>query len=191
MSFARNSVRLISSLAAALVLSACVTAPPVAGPAPQVEDKPDPAEQALAQWQLERLEAIEALRHDPHLSVTELGNTDILVQIRSANTFRTATVKLNDKLLPVLEHIAASLAPRKALALLVIGHTDNLGSPERNLTLSTERAQAVSEALVALGIEQTRIAFEGHGEADPIAPNDSREGRAVNRRADILIRPAL
>ncbi|MBR0564797.1 OmpA family protein [Azoarcus sp. L1K30] len=183
--------KILPALALSLVLSACVTTQPVAEPEPAPEVKPDPAAEAMAQWQLERLEAIEALRRDPHLSVTELGNKDVLVQIRSAQTFRTATVKLNDKLLPVLEHIAASLAPRKALALLVIGHTDNLGSPERNINLSTERAKAVSEALIALGIEESRVAFEGHGEAEPIAPNDSREGRAVNRRVDILIRPAL
>lgn len=183
--------KILPALALSLVLSACVTAPPVAESEPAPEVRPDPAAEAMAQWQLERLEAIEALRRDPHLSVTELGNKDVLVQIRSTQTFRTATVKLNDKLLPVLEHIAASLAPRKALALLVIGHTDNLGSPERNINLSTERAKAVSDALIALGIEESRVAFEGHGEAEPIAPNDSREGRAVNRRVDILIRPAL
>jgi len=69
----------------------------------------------------------------------------------------------------------------------VQGYTDSTGSDAENQKLSTKRAQAVAERLEQAGIASSRIRSEGRGEADPIASNDSEEGRAANRRVEIVV----
>lgn len=67
------------------------------------------------------------------------------------------------------------------------GHTDNIGSKERNLELSVGRAKAVYEYLISTGIEQNRLSYKGFGDTLPISSNDTDEGRAKNRRVEFQI----
>lgn len=69
----------------------------------------------------------------------------------------------------------------------VEGHTDSLGDAETNLQLSGQRAQAVLEALVSMGVASERISALGMGEDFPIASNEDEEGRARNRRVDVIL----
>lgn len=69
----------------------------------------------------------------------------------------------------------------------VEGHTDSLGDAETNLQLSAQRAQSVLEALVSMGVASERISALGMGEDFPIASNDDEEGRARNRRVDVIL----
>ena len=69
----------------------------------------------------------------------------------------------------------------------VVGHTDDTGSESTNERLSEKRAQAVADQLIARGIDSERITVEGRGEAEPIASNDTAEGRATNRRVEIIL----
>lgn len=69
----------------------------------------------------------------------------------------------------------------------VEGHTDSLGDADTNLQLSEQRAQAVLEALVSMGVSSDRISSLGMGEDFPIASNDDEEGRARNRRVDVIL----
>jgi outer membrane protein OmpA-like peptidoglycan-associated protein len=69
----------------------------------------------------------------------------------------------------------------------VEGHTDSLGDADENLLLSEQRAQAVLEALVSLGVASDRITSLGMGEDFPIASNEDEEGRARNRRVDVIL----
>jgi outer membrane protein OmpA-like peptidoglycan-associated protein len=69
----------------------------------------------------------------------------------------------------------------------VRGHTDNTGDPAANKKLSADRAAAVKGALVGQGIPATQIASEGHGPEQPIASNDTEEGRARNRRVELVV----
>lgn len=71
----------------------------------------------------------------------------------------------------------------------VIGHTDNTGSAAHNIDLSQRRAQSVARILIAAGVNGNRIATIGRGFEQPIASNVSPEGRAQNRRVEIIIRP--
>ena len=65
----------------------------------------------------------------------------------------------------------------------IAGHTDNVGSPETNVKLSKERAESVRQYLLqTYGLPQTMVSAQGYGEANPIASNDSLEGREKNRR---------
>jgi len=75
--------------------------------------------------------------------------------------------------------------------VVIEGHTDSTGSAELNQTLSQERAAAVEAYLVANNtLPKSRIRSAGYGPDRPLAPNTTSEGRAINRRIDVLIRPS-
>jgi len=71
----------------------------------------------------------------------------------------------------------------------IVGHTDNRGSEEYNYELSRKRALAVADELVRDGVSDARIKVRGEGESRPVATNDTPEGRAMNRRVEIIISP--
>lgn len=100
--------------------------------------------------------------------------------------FESGSSKLLDKSMPEI-HRLANLIKNNDLQLQIVGHTDNIGSKEDNLDLSRLRAEAVFKALLELGIETHKISYEGRGEEEPIADNDSEIGRAMNRRTEFYI----
>ena len=67
------------------------------------------------------------------------------------------------------------------------GHTDSRGNPKRNLLLSQRRAEAVRQYLISKGVAPDRLQAVGYGDTRPIAPNDTRKGRAANRRVEFII----
>jgi OOP family OmpA-OmpF porin len=71
--------------------------------------------------------------------------------------------------------------------LIITGHTDNVGTEEYNLKLSDKRANAVKDYLVLQGISSEQIETEAKGESEPVADNDTHEGRTANRRVEIII----
>ncbi|HEX8610109.1 MAG TPA: OmpA family protein [Telluria sp.] len=87
---------------------------------------------------------------------------------------------------PAVDEIAALMKKETALHLSVEGHTDNVGDKARNATLSRERAQAVVQALVGDGIDGARLNAAGHGSDKPLTDNGSEEGRAKNRRVELV-----
>jgi OOP family OmpA-OmpF porin len=87
----------------------------------------------------------------------------------------------------VLVDIASSLGSLATTPVEVVGHTDAVGDEDENLVLSEQRAQAVVDRLVELGIAADRLSARGEGEAQPIADNDTDEGRAANRRIEFVI----
>lgn len=72
--------------------------------------------------------------------------------------------------------------------VLIDGYTDSSGSADRNKALSQQRAESVRDALVAAGVKASRITVAGHGEADPVADNDTASGRARNRRVVVTLK---
>ncbi len=96
--------------------------------------------------------------------------------------FNKATLKAeSDK---AILSTAALMQTYSDLLLSVHGHTDAKGSDSYNLKLSTDRAASVRDAIIAKGIESERLLSKGHGESEPIATNDTDEGRAQNRRVE-------
>lgn len=88
---------------------------------------------------------------------------------------------------PTIAEIAAVLAKHPAWALSIEGHTDSVGSVEDNLDLSRRRAAAVKQALVGQhGVSPGRLAIAGYGESRPRDTNDTLEGRARNRRVELV-----
>lgn len=95
-----------------------------------------------------------------------------------------ATIKPESQ--PIVDQIAAMLKDSPELAVSIEGHTDNTGTADHNKTLSQQRADAVVAALVKQGIESKRLSAVGWGQDKPIADNRSDEGKAKNRRVEIV-----
>ena len=77
-------------------------------------------------------------------------------------------------------------------SITIEGHTDSHGSDQKNMVLSQERAEAVNKYIQAnMGLNASRINAVGYGESKPIANNETREGRAKNRRIEVIIHPKL
>jgi len=85
-----------------------------------------------------------------------------------------------------LSNIVDVLQKNPNMYIRIEGHTDNIGSMEYNIDLSQKRARAVKNYLVGKGINESRVSIVGFGYKKPIAPNDTEEGRALNRRAEIV-----
>ncbi|SAK58869.1 ompA family protein [Caballeronia hypogeia] len=94
---------------------------------------------------------------------------------------------LRDRNSPMLDR-AAQVLKRSMQPILIEGHTDNEGSLGYNRKLSTERAEAVAQALIARGVPAQRITTQGVAYLRPIASNGTAQGRALNRRVEILVR---
>jgi OmpA-OmpF porin, OOP family len=87
---------------------------------------------------------------------------------------------------PALNEVAKLLKGNPTWAMVVAGHTDNVGAKATNLTLSRQRAQSVIAWLSAHGVEEARLVPAGFGDARPIAENKDDEGRQKNRRVDLV-----
>ncbi|MCX6558603.1 MAG: OmpA family protein [Candidatus Aminicenantes bacterium] len=87
---------------------------------------------------------------------------------------------------PALEEITKLLKQNNGLALYVVGHTDNVGALDFNLKLSADRADAVVKALTGRGIAAARLKGAGVGPYCPVASNRSEEGKAKNRRVELV-----
>ncbi len=83
----------------------------------------------------------------------------------------------------------ALLAGDPTSTFVVEGHTDSQGKADLNQTLSANRAKAVRDYLVSHGIAEDRITSEGFGPTRPVADNKTAEGRANNRRVEIVVKP--
>jgi outer membrane protein OmpA-like peptidoglycan-associated protein len=73
------------------------------------------------------------------------------------------------------------------MVVQINGHTDNVGKPADNLTLSNNRAKAVVAYLASKGIETSRLQSKGFGETRPVSDNNTEEGRAKNRRTELQV----
>jgi OOP family OmpA-OmpF porin len=99
--------------------------------------------------------------------------------------FNEATVKPESE--PTMKEIAKLLEQNPGLSLYVVGHTDNVGEIDYNMKLSKARAEAVVKALAEkYGVPQNRLDAYGVGPLAPVASNETEEGRALNRRVELV-----
>ncbi len=93
---------------------------------------------------------------------------------------------IRDESNPIIEQIVQMMKSNPDLKIGVEGHTDNVGSPASNKILSEARAKSVVSAIVGQGISADRLTPAGYGQDKPIADNNTEEGRAKNRRVELV-----
>jgi outer membrane protein OmpA-like peptidoglycan-associated protein len=113
----------------------------------------------------------------------------ILVNMPGGVTFDTNSTLLKPGFTTTLDQIADNLNRYPNSLIDVYGHTDSVGSDSYNQTLSENRARVVADYLVSRGVNPQRIRSTGFGKTQPIASNDTPEGRAANRRVELKIVP--
>jgi len=101
--------------------------------------------------------------------------------------FEYKSSQIKKKSLQLLKPISAYLQTHKNVRLLIAGYTDNIGSKKYNKHLSTQRALSVRTALVKMGISEKRLSCIGYADENPIASNETSQGRAKNRRVEFII----
>lgn len=121
------------------------------------------------------------------VDVTEMPDGTLRVNIPSNVSFDTNKYDLKPALLPVLNSVARALVQHPELRAKAIGYTDSTGSLALNQTLSVNRAQAVTNYLSGQGVASSRLSIEGRGPNNPVASNDTAEGRAMNRRVELYL----
>lgn len=117
---------------------------------------------------------------------------DVLIRAHGF-TFKPGNSEIDSANFVLLNKIVDAISKFENANVLVSGHTDSTGSDDINMSLSQQRAEKVSQFLAHVGrIDPDRIEYKGFGESRPVASNETDEGKASNRRVEILIRnPAL
>jgi len=100
--------------------------------------------------------------------------------------FDTASSKIQADSMPIIDEIFDMLQQSHDLKLSIEGHTDSDGTLDGNQKLSEERAFEVKDALIAKGVNATRLISKGYGMSKPVADNKTEEGKAKNRRVELL-----
>jgi OOP family OmpA-OmpF porin len=126
--------------------------------------------------------------HDvaPTMSTPEVAHPESALPEERFN-FATASAKLTASSTDSVDALVSYLKSNPTARIHVEGFADSTGAPGSNETLSSNRADAVKNALVSRGIDESRIETSGMGEAHPAAPNDSAQDRAENRRAEVTL----
>lgn len=101
--------------------------------------------------------------------------------------FETGSAVIKAASFPILDKVAEELKKFPKSNLRIEGHTDNVGKAENNKVLSQKRAEACLNYLVKKGIGKKRLSAVGFGQDQPVATNDTPEGRAKNRRVDFIV----
>ncbi|WP_428969530.1 OmpA family protein [Sphingomonas sp. Xoc002] len=114
---------------------------------------------------------------------------DLLLNLPSGITFAYNSAQVQPQFRQTLDQVADILSQYKQTYIDVYGHTDSTGSDAYNQRLSEQRATSVADYLASRGVQPARIGTRGFGKSQPIASNDTEEGRAANRRVEIKIVP--
>jgi outer membrane protein OmpA-like peptidoglycan-associated protein len=130
------------------------------------------------------------------VSVTSEPNQNVKLTLRykglpapppfvlSGINFDTAKATIRPESFSKLDIVVDFMTHKKSARVEISGHTDNVGKPKANKTLSEKRAQACRDYIVSKGVDRSRLEAIGYGDERPIAPNDTNEGREKNRRIE-------
>lgn len=131
--------------------------------------------------------AMERATSGTGVAVSQTADNRLKLDIPSDISFATARSDINASFAPILNQFASSLNQNPVTTVTIIGHTDNTGSDAVNNPLSVDRANSTRDYLVGRGVARNRIATDGRGEREPIADNNTAQGRAKNRRVEIYV----
>jgi outer membrane protein OmpA-like peptidoglycan-associated protein len=133
-------------------------------------------------------DAAAALQNLAKVATVKEERRGVVITLTDSSLFAARGEQMSANARDNLNQVADALKQQPSDATFhVRGYTDSTGPDAENQKLSTKRAQTVAERLEQSGIQPSRIRVEGRGEADPIATNDSEEGRAANRRVEIIV----
>lgn len=127
-------------------------------------------------------------------SLSEIGNIKeekrgVVITLSGSVLFASGKYQLLEIAKEKLKDVAVALKDQGYKKIVVEGHTDSAGSEATNEALSLKRANAVREHLISHGIEASKITAVGKGESTPVATNDTPDGRANNRRVELVVTP--
>jgi outer membrane protein OmpA-like peptidoglycan-associated protein len=100
--------------------------------------------------------------------------------------FETGKSEIKPESKPVIDQMVEMMKQNPDLKISIEGHTDNVGTEKSNQTLSESRAKALMNALVSKSVAASRLKSKGWGQTKPIADNTTEEGKAKNRRVEIV-----
>jgi len=121
------------------------------------------------------------------VAVSQTADNRLKLDIPSDISFATGRSDVNSNFAPILNQFASSLNQNPVTTVTIVGHTDNTGSDATNNPLSMDRANSTRNYLAARGVANNRIATDGRGEREPIADNNTNDGRTKNRRVEIYV----
>jgi len=121
------------------------------------------------------------------VSVSQTADNQLKLDIPSDVSFDTNRYEIKSNLRPILDRFATTLNQNPVTMVTIIGHTDSTGTDAINNPLSVNRAASTRDYLVARGVATNRIAIDGRGSREPIADNNTLDGRAKNRRVEIFV----
>ena len=121
------------------------------------------------------------------VSVSQTADNQLKLDIPSDVSFDTNRYEIKSNLRPILDRFATTLNQNPVTTVTIIGHTDSTGTDAINNPLSVNRAASTRDYLVARGVATNRIAIDGRGSREPIADNNTVDGRAKNRRVEIFV----
>ena len=121
------------------------------------------------------------------VAVTQTADNQLKLDIPSDISFAVGRSDIQPNFTQVLDRFADGLRNNPNTDVRIVGHTDSTGSDAVNNPLSFERASSTRNYLGSRGVDTRRIAADGMGERQPIASNDTAEGRARNRRVEIFV----
>lgn len=122
------------------------------------------------------------------VSVTRDGD-NLVLNMPSNITFPVGGSSINSQFYSVLNSVNLVVKEYEKTLIEIQGHTDSTGSASSNQSLSERRASSVSEYFASQGVNRLRLESYGFGENQPIASNDSEQGRQINRRVEIILVP--
>lgn len=129
----------------------------------------------------------EQLITSANLQLLEREDRSLLIEFPGIQAFSFDGANISGELQSALVDVASVLVEYHAYNIQVLGHTDNIGNTDYNHALSENRAQQVANFLIQQGILPDRITPVGMGPTSPIADNSTAEGRAANRRVELVI----
>ena len=136
----------------------------------------------------EKRVAMEQATQGTGVEVTRTPDNQLKLEVPSDVSFAVGSATIDPRLRPVLDSFASGLGGQPNMLVRVVGHTDSTGSDAINDPLSLRRAESVRNYLEDRGVGASRIEVAGRGSREPVASNDTAEGRAKNRRVEIYLR---
>ena len=121
------------------------------------------------------------------IQVNRVRDGSLRVILPGGTAFRGGSARLNNKMKPVLNAVAAAFSQSPYLRIKVVGHSDSQGDSITNQTLSIKRATTIVNYLIQRDVKSVLIELEGRGSIDPLMSNTTAQGRATNRRVELYL----